>query len=76
MVNLGSLLFSVGQALLGLGQKLYEAFTMEVDISFITKVMNFFGASVELPETISLYYILISGSAALIIGLAIYRAFK
>lgn len=76
MVNIGYLLFNVGNALVSLGSRLYDAFTMQIDITFIQKVMTFFGASVDLPQTISLSYILLSGSAALIIGLAIYRVFK
>lgn len=73
MQNFGLFLFNIGNSLVKLGSKLYEVFTIEVDIKFITKILNFFGASVDLPEYISLSYILTGASAIVLITLIIYK---
>ena len=75
-MNVGQFLFITSKALMDLGQKLYDLFTMDVSITWVKDILKFFGSSVELPETISLSYILFSASAALILVLIVYRMFK
>ncbi len=75
-MNIGQFMFNISKALMGLGQKLYDLWTMEISISWVQQILKFFGASVELPESISLSWILGSASAAVILVLIVYRIFK
>lgn len=75
-MNIGQFMFNISKALMGLGQKLYDLWTMEISISWVQSILNFFGASVDLPENISLSWILGSASAAVILVLIVYRIFK
>lgn len=76
MANVGYFMYSIMRMLMDLGSKLYEAFTHEVDISFINKIMNFFGSNLEIPDTISLSYIIGGASAVVLVVLIIYSVFK
>ena len=75
-MNIGQFMFSISQALMSLGQKLYDLWTYEMSIEWVQKILKFFGAEVDLPNTISLSWILASASAALILTFIIYRVFK
>lgn len=75
-MNLGLFLYNLGIAGIRLGSILKDTFNKEVSIGWISTVLNTFGASIELPETISLSYILTSASAALLITFIIYRLVK
>lgn len=75
-MNIGNFLFTTSQALMNLGSKLYDLFTTPISIKWVQSILNFFGASVELPESISLSWILGSASAAVILVLIVYRIFK
>jgi len=75
-MNIGSLLYDISTYLLNLGSKLYEVFTTEVSIKWVKDLLNFFGTSVDIPNNISLYYILSGGSAIFLLAIIIYRIFK
>lgn len=75
-MNIGYMFYEICQALLGLGQKLVDVFTAEISIKWVKNILNFFGGSVDLPDTISLLYIITGGSAILILTIIIYRLFK
>ena len=75
-MNIGYFMFNISKALMNLGQKLYDLWTMEISIEWVQKILSFFGASVELPNNISLSWILGSASAAVILVLIVYRIFK
>lgn len=75
-MNIGQFLFDTSKALMQLGQKLYDLWTTQISIKWVQSILSFFGASVDLPNTISLSWILTSASAALILILIIYRMFK
>lgn len=75
-MNIGEFMFNIAQALMSLGQKLYDAFTADISIKWVQTILNFFGASVDLPDTISLYWILTSAGAGIILVLIVYRIFK
>ena len=75
-MNIGQFMFTIARALMNLGQKLYDMFTREIDISFVSKLLKFFGADLDLPETISFSYILGGMSAVVLLAIIIYNVFK
>lgn len=75
-MNVGYFMFNIIKSVMDLGQKLYEIFTYEVDISFVTKTLRFFGSELDIPNTISLSYILGGASAVVLLVLIIYSVFK
>ena len=75
-MNVGQFMFDITKSLMTVGQKLYDVFTTKVNISFIQNILKFFGAEYNLPESISLYWIITSAGATVILGLLIYRLFK
>lgn len=75
-MNIGQFMFDIAKALMNLGSKLYELFTTSISIKWVQDILKFFGASLQLPNTISLYWILTSASAATILIIIIYRIFK
>lgn len=75
-MNLGLLFINIMQRLTELGNTLYEVSIKNVDISWATKVLNFFGAEVNLPSNISFMYIFTGASSIVILSLMIYRLFK
>ena len=75
-MNVGYMFYTICKAIIGLGQKLLDLFTMEVSIKWVKDVINFFGANVNIPDNISLYYLITGGSAILLLTIIIYRMFK
>ena len=75
-INIGHFIYTIIRAVMNLGQKLYDMFTYQVDISFVSKLLGFFKADIALPETISLSYILGGMSAVVLLGLIVYNVFK
>lgn len=75
-INIGSFIYSIIRSVMNLGQKLYEMFTYQVDITFVSKLLGFFKADIAIPESISLSYILGGMSAVVLLGLIIYNVFK
>lgn len=75
-MNIGHFMFNIARNLMELGGKLYDIFTYQIDISFVSKMLSFFNASIEIPETISLSYIIGGMSGVILIGLIIYNIFK
>lgn len=75
-MNIGTFLYTTSKALMNLGTKLYEAFTMEVSLGWLTKLLNTLGVQNELPEYISMGYILVSASAVLLVVMIFYNIFK
>jgi len=77
MNNFGGFLITIMQALLELPTKLYTALTTTVNISWVSKLLSFFGVdNLSLPNEISLIYILGGASGILILTLILYRIFK
>lgn len=75
-MNIGHFMFDIARKLMELGGKLYDMFTYQIDISFVSKMLSFFNASIEIPKTISLSYIIGGMSGVILIGLIIYNIFK
>ena len=75
-MNVGYFMYSIMKTIMDLGNKLYDVFTHEVDISFVNKMMSFFGSELEIPNTISLSYIIGGASAIVLVILIIYSIFK
>ena len=76
MENVGSFIYQVLRILVGLPSKIYEMLTYEVDISWLSKILGFFGAETNIPNTISLLALLGSISAVVLVGIIIYNIFK
>lgn len=75
-MNIGHFMINIARSLMDLGSKLYEMFTKEIDISFVSKLLEFFKADIDLPQTISLSYILGGASAVVMLGILVYNIFK
>lgn len=75
-MNVGYFMYTIMKSIMDLGKKLYEVFTHEVDISFVNKIMDFFGSELDIPNTISLSYIIGGASAVVLVVLIIYSIFK
>lgn len=71
--NVFTIMYNVSKALIDLGNKLYEAFSTSVNIQWINKVINFFGAESPLPNELSLSWILFGASGVFIIGFIIFK---
>ena len=76
MDNVGSLMYTILRLLVDLPSKLYTMLTYEVDISWLSKILGFFNAKVNMPNTISLLAVLGSISAVVLVGIIIYNIFK
>ena len=75
-MNVGNFIFNIARNLMDLGSKLYDMFTYEVSISWVSKIMSFFGSSTALPETVSLSFLIGGASAVVLLGIIIYNVFK
>lgn len=73
MDNPGLFIFNISKSILGLGEKLYQVLTQSVNISWVSKIVSFFGASLEIPNEISLFWILTGGSVAVLAILIIAK---
>lgn len=73
MENIGLFLFNIGKSLLGLGDKLYAILTQSVNIAWVAKIVEFFGASLDIPSEISLIWILTGGGVVVIAILIIAK---
>lgn len=77
MANFGQFLITIWKFLLELPAKLYLVLTTEINISWVSKLLKFFGADdIGLPNSISLIYIIGGASGVLLLTLLIYRIFK
>lgn len=75
-VNIGSFMFTILKYLVELPKKLYEVINYQVNIGWVSNVLNFFGADLQLPSSISLITILGSLGAVTLVILIIYNIFK
>lgn len=69
----GMFIFNISKSILELGEKLYTILTTSVNISFVSKIVNFFGGSIDLPSEISLIWLLTGGSVVVIAILIIAK---
>lgn len=76
MTNVGDFMYSVLKILIGLPSKLYTMLTYEVDISWLSKILGFFNANINIPNSISLLALIGSISAVVLVGIIIYNIFK
>ena len=74
--NVGNLIFEIMQNFVGFTSKLYDVVNYQVDITWISKILSFFGANVDLPTNISLLGIIGSISAVALVVIIIYNIFK
>ena len=76
MGNVGSFMFSIIEMLVKLPSKLYEALNYQVSINWLSKILNFFGADLNLPSNISLLAILGTIGGGTLVIIIIYNIFK
>lgn len=74
--NVGNLIFEIMQNLIGFTSKLYDVVNYQVNIEWISKILSFFGANIDLPNSISLIGIIGSVSAVALVVIIIYNIFK
>jgi len=69
----GMFIFNISKSILELGEKLYTILNTSVNISFVSKIVDFFGGSVNLPNEISLIWLLTGGSVIVLAILIIAK---
>lgn len=74
--NVGEFMYRIIIILKDLANKLYEVINYQVNIKFVTKILDFFNVTIELPEQISLLSIIGSISAVTLVVIIIYNIFK
>lgn len=77
-INVGTFLYKVIEGLVNFTKTLYDVFTTELNISWLNKLIKFFGLqdSLTFPDTISLLWVLTGASGIVILGFIIYNIFK
>lgn len=73
MESPGMFIFNISKSILELGEKLYTILNTSVNISFVSKIVDFFGGSVNLPNEISLIWLLTGGSVIVLAILIIVK---
>lgn len=73
MESPGMFIFNISKSILELGEKLYTVLNTSVNISFVLKIVDFFGGSVNLPNEISLIWLLTGGSVIVLAILIIVK---
>jgi len=73
MESPGMFIFNISKSILELGEKLYTILNTSVNISFVSKIVDFFGGSVNLPNEISLIWLLTGGSVVVLAILIIAK---
>lgn len=73
MESPGMFIFNISKSILELGEKLYTILNTSVNISFVSKIVDFFGGSVNLPSEISLIWLLTGGSVVVLAILIIAK---
>ena len=76
MENIGDFLLKILRLLVELPTKLYEMLNYEVSIKWLSKIFEFFGTDIGLPENISLIGVLGTVSAVTLVIMIIYNIFK
>ena len=75
-INVGTFIFKICEGLIHFTKTLYDVFTTEVDMSWLSKLVNFFNLDISFPNTISLMWILTGASGIVVLGFIIYNIFK
>ena len=76
MENIGDFLLKILRLLVELPTKLYQVLNYEVSIKWLSRIFNFFGADIGLPDYVSLLGILGTVSAVTLVIIIIYNIFK
>lgn len=76
MVNMGSFFFEITQYIINLTQTIYDILNIQINISFVSSVLSFFGSSAEIPTYISLLSIISTIGATGLLAIIIYNIFK
>ena len=76
MENIGDFLLKILRLLVELPTKLYQVLNYGVSIKWLSRIFNFFGADIGLPDYVSLLGILGTVSAVTLVIIIIYNIFK
>lgn len=76
MNNIGTFMFNVLKILVSLPSKLYEALYYQVSIKWLSKIINFFGAEIDFPSSVSLIALLGVIGGGTLVAIIIYNIFK
>lgn len=75
-MDISAMLVSLLKGITSLGQKIYDVINYSVDISWVGDVLNFFGAEVSFPDSVSLLGLIFSIGAIPLAAIIIYSIFK
>ena len=76
MDNMGAFFFEITQYIISLTSKIYSILNIQINISFVSSILSFFGSSAEIPTTISLLSIISTLGATGLLAIIIYNIFK
>lgn len=75
-MDISSLIVTLLKGITGLGEKLYDALTYKVDLSWVTDVLGFLHSDLALPNEVSILGLLLSVGAIPLAIVIIYSIFK
>ena len=73
---MGSFIFEVINYVIELSKKIYEMLNIQINISFISKFIDFFGGEISIPQTISLISIISTLGVTALLAIIIDNIFK
>lgn len=76
MDNMGEFFFDITQYIIKLTSKIYNILNIQINISFVNRVLSFFGTNADIPNTISLLSIISTLGATGLLAIIIYNIFK
>lgn len=76
MTNMGGFFYEITQYIINLTSTIYDILNIQINISFVSSVLSFFGSSAEIPTYISLLSIISTLGATGLLAIIIYNIFK
>ena len=76
MKNMGAFFYEITQYIINLTSTIYNILNIQINISFVSSVLSFFGSNAEIPTTISLLSIISTLGATGLLAIIIYNIFK
>lgn len=76
MQNMGSFFYEITQYIINLTSTIYNILNIQINISFVSSILSFFGSNAEIPTTISLLSIISTLGATGLLAIITYNIFK
>ena len=76
MTNMGGFFYEITQYIINLTSTIYNILNIQINISFVSSVLSFFGSSAEVPTYISLLSVISTLGATGLLAIIIYNIFK